>query len=335
MDTWLLDNLACPRHNLKLTLDGDHLICGEGDRFFIADGVPILLYDDGNPTHGFITRTLEQAARIEAGEPMNDVVEFVPESTDGIDQYVRRYIPFTCGTLYHAIKDKMSRYPFPVLRLPESKGKRLLDIGCGWGRWTIAAELKGYKAVGIDPNLDAILAARRVARQLGVDANFIVADTLSLPFLQSTFDVTFSFSLLQHFRKSNVKKALPEISRVTKDEGRILIQMPNKHGLRCLYQQIKRGFKDGEEGTDVFYWTAGELKSVFNEQLGPSKLTADCFLGLNIQGTDVDIMPWTHKIVIRTSEMLRKISEFATPMVHIADSLYVSSINRKREHPAK
>ena len=39
-------------------------------------------------------------------------------------------------------------------------GTRLLDIGCSWGRWSLAAAARGYDAVGIDPSLGAIMAAR-------------------------------------------------------------------------------------------------------------------------------------------------------------------------------
>ena len=38
----------------------------------------------------------------------------------------------------------------------------LLDIGCSWGRWSLAAARKGYSVVGIDPSLGAVMAARRI-----------------------------------------------------------------------------------------------------------------------------------------------------------------------------
>ena len=86
-----------------------------------------------------------------------------------------------------------------------ANGELLLDIGCNWGRWTIAAAQRGYRPIGIDPSFEAIVAARRIARQLGVDdARYVVADARKLPFADGTFDVVFSYGVLQHFSKSDV-----------------------------------------------------------------------------------------------------------------------------------
>ena len=91
------------------------------------------------------------------------------ELIDFIDKSWQGEIPYTSGNLYFSIQNKLTRYPIPECRLPQGNGERLLDIGCNWGRWSIAAAQKGYRPVGIDPSLDAVLAARRVSRQLGVE----------------------------------------------------------------------------------------------------------------------------------------------------------------------
>ena len=59
--------------------------------------------------------------------------------------------------------------------------------------------------MGIDPSLDAVLAARRVSRQLGVEASFVVGDARFLPFANDSFDTVFCYSVLQHFSKENAK----------------------------------------------------------------------------------------------------------------------------------
>ena len=46
----------------------------------------------------------------------------------------------------------------------------------------MSAAKKGYRAVGIDPSLGAVMAARRVARQLGLEIKCIVGDARFLPF---------------------------------------------------------------------------------------------------------------------------------------------------------
>jgi len=69
----------------------------------------------------------------------------------------------TNGIMYKHLIGKLEHYPFPILRLPSVITSPFLDVGCNWGRWTLAAGKLGYRAVGVDPSLGAIMAAKRVA----------------------------------------------------------------------------------------------------------------------------------------------------------------------------
>ncbi len=329
MDDWLRDNIACPRHKQKLNLEADHLICPENDRYLVVDGIPVLLFDDGRPSHGHLKQTLAQVARIEAGEPVESVVPQHKLNEHGVDDFVDQQLPFTCGNLYYALQNGLTRYPFPEIRLPPGNGRPLLDIGSSWGRWTIPAAKKGYKAVGMDPHLEGAIAAKRIAAQLGVKADFVVADALFLPFVDDAFDLVFSYSVFQHLLKKNVIKSLADISRVTKAGGAIVIQMPNRFGVRCLYHQARNVFRPQQEGSGVFYWTPAELRREFSYQFGETEMSVDCFFGLNLQAADADMMPFLHRLAINASETLRSASSVVTPLRNVADSLYVSSVNKK------
>jgi uncharacterized protein YbaR (Trm112 family)/SAM-dependent methyltransferase len=176
MNEWLLQNLVCPRDKRPLELREDRLTCLEGHAYAVVDGIPIMLFEDENPTHDYLLRSLDQVAHIEAGEPVDSVLRKNESAAGDVDGFVQGELPYTNGNLYFSVQHKLTRYPLPHIRLPQSKGARLLDIGCNWGRWTITAAQKGYRSVGIDPSLDAVLAARRIARQLGVEPDFVVGD---------------------------------------------------------------------------------------------------------------------------------------------------------------
>jgi hypothetical protein len=111
--------------------------------------------------------------------------------------------------------------------------------------------------------------------------------------------------------------------------------MPNKYGIRCLYQQVRLGFKDGKEGADVFYWTPEELRQTFTDHFGKTRLSADCYFGLCIQKTDLDLMPPKYRAVIHASEFFRGLSNYVGPLVGVADSLFVRSINQKNGNGGK
>jgi ubiquinone/menaquinone biosynthesis C-methylase UbiE/uncharacterized protein YbaR (Trm112 family) len=329
MNEWLKDNLACPQDKQKVNLEGNHLICPRGHRYPVIEDVPVMLFDDGSPTHGYITKTLEKVARIENGEMLENVIVTGENRSDEIDDFVQKEVPYTCGTLYFSVQNRLTRYPFPEFRLPDGTGKRFLDVGCNWGRWTITAAKNDYLPVGIDPSLDACLAGRRIAKQLKTDALFVVADARFLPFADDSFDISFSYSVLQHLKKINAKTSLDEMARVTKTGGEVVVQMPNKYGIRSFYHQAKRGFGEAAEGGEVFYYTPAELTEIFTKTFGETEMSVDCYFGLGIQKNDADLLPLHYKMIVHTSEALRGLSKKLPFMTKVADSVYLHSKNQK------
>jgi len=70
------------------------------------------------------------------------------------------------------------------------RGKRVLDLGCGDGRFALGVSRLASSVVGIDPDPDAIAAARKNARQTGVrNVRFSVGAAQELPYREAAFDV--------------------------------------------------------------------------------------------------------------------------------------------------
>lgn len=323
MDDFLVDRLVCPRDRLSLSDRGSELMCRNSHRYPVFDGIPILLVGEAESTHAYIDHTLEQVQRDDAGEAIRPR-RSLSANRHEVDAFVQGEVPYTSGTLYFPVQNRLTRYPIPHFRLPEGHGERLLDIGCNWGRWTIAAARSGYRPVGMDPSLDAILAARRVCEQLGISAEFIVGDARFLPFAAGSFDTVFSYGVFQHFAKENARLSLSEVHRVLGPYGWSVVQMPNRQGVRQSQQHRRRGFTEGE-GFDVRYWSPAELLATFQELVGPSKISADCFFGLGIQVSDVDLLPLRYQAVVRASQSLVFASRWCEALRMHADSLYVES----------
>lgn len=321
MDEWLKLHLACPRDGSELTLDSESIRCADGHEYPVFDGIPVFLLREEDSTHGYIDETF----RIISGEEevKKDVDHVSSESL--VDEFVQNEIPYTSGNLYLSLQNRLSRYPIPESRLEPVDREFVLDIGCNWGRWSIAAAKKGYRPVGIDPSLRAVLAARRVASQLGIEARFIVGDARKLPFKDESFDRVFSYGVYQHLSKENVRRCLREAARVLKQDGTALVQMPNKKGVRSYQQRRRRGFSEGE-GFEVRYWSPGELREAFSSVFGPTEISADCYFGLGIQASDVDMLPFRHRVVVYLSEILKKMSGVIPPLTTVADSVYVRSV---------
>jgi SAM-dependent methyltransferase len=309
---WPVD-LVCPRDQGTLELEGEEAVCAESHRYPLEDGVPVLLVEEEAPTHGACWLSPE-----EQGAP--------PTLGPGVDPVVQELVAATCGRHYRHLVERLPSYPIPQLRLPPGEGRLFVEVGCNWGRWCIAAARQGYVPVGVDPSLRAIQAARRVARQLGVDALYVVADARRLPFGDATFATAFSYSVFQHFSKPDALASFDELGRVLEPGGTALVQMANVYGLRSVLNQAReRRWREPRALFDVRYWSPRELREELERRVGPTDLAVDGFLTLNPQPTDLELLPRRYRALVRTSEALRRLAGAVPPLTYGADSLYALS----------
>jgi 2-polyprenyl-3-methyl-5-hydroxy-6-metoxy-1,4-benzoquinol methylase len=316
LSPWVADRLVCPHDGLPLSRSATTLQCPRGHAHRIVNGIPIIFRDDVEETHWHATQAREAP---DEGYPSS--------STHGVSDYVQSAISATGGYMYRPVVGRLTEYPIPAMRLAPGRGRTLLDLGCNWGRWSIAAARAGYRVVGIDPSLPAVQAAYDVAKQLGVQADFVVGDARYLPFADDTFDTVFSYSVLQHFSKSDVRQTLADCARVLHADGLSLIQMANGLGLRSLFHQAKRRFREPKL-FQVRYWTPRELEDTFSSLIGPSTTSIDGFLTLNAQPDEAHLLPARYRIVVGVSEAFRSIGQHVPQLRYVADSLYVESQKR-------
>jgi len=306
----------CPQDRLPVREAGGGLVCGHGHHYRVVEGVPIMLFPEEGERH-----RAELAALAEFEDEGGPGAATPPEGAT-VDPFVQEVIVGTGGFLYASLAHRLPEYPIPALRLLPTTGPAFLDVGCNWGRWCIAAARAGFAPVGIDPEASAVFAARRVAAQLGVQARFVVGDGRYLPFSDDTFDVVFSYSVLQHLSRDGVRRALPEIRRVLKTGGRAVVEMPHRLGLRALYHQAQRGFREAH-GWEVRYWSLSDLRATFGQAIGPANLVVDGYFSLNPQVSDLHLLRWHHRWIVRASEALRRLSEVLPALIYAADSVFV------------
>lgn len=331
----ILPSLRCPVNGDELARRGEMLISRSGREYPIVHGVPVLLSNTDDPTL-WVVKASYEAARKNSEDPYQaDTVAVLPHelpdlkarllraSEEKVDPVISFLMIATNGYLYGDLVGTLQEVPIPQIRMPQGEGL-LLDIGCSWGRWSVAAARKGYSVVGIDPSLGGVLAAQRLTRKLGLDVTFVVGTALRLPFAPGTFDHIYSNSVLQHFSYENAELAVREAAKVSKKDASLLMQMANKFGIRCLYHQARRGFRS-TTGFDVRYYSPGNLRSLFSSSFGPSELSIDGFFGLGIQASDRKFLPLSKRLVVDASESLRGVSKALPGLLNVADSLYVKS----------
>jgi SAM-dependent methyltransferase len=315
--------LACPTDREPLVLAAPGVLrCPRGHEHPLVGDVPVLFDRDVPDTHPYFeeSRRAGQIAR------EGNLPEAVALGDGEIDPFVQQEIVKTNGILYKGVLGGLARYPIPEIPLPETAdGLRLLDIGCNWGRWSIAASRRGYQAIGIDPGIAGIQAAQRVSRALGQSPGFVVGDGRRLPFPDGSFDVVFSYSVLQHFSKDDAKASIREAARVTKPGGRVLIQLANLFGVRQLYNQARDTLRHEQNPFRVRRWTPAEMLSTFRQLVGPARLTADGFFSLNAQASDADMLRGFPRTVIRASQALKSVSARVPALALAADSVFIDA----------
>lgn len=334
-----MHNLVCPKSKSPLLTDPSGLISEQGAHYPIADGIPVLLLDDVPQTielakksllygRGSLKDEISHFYLESVGltdEERHGIVQLARTGANSIDPVVSYLIGATNGIAYKELIGKLKSYPIPEIPLPSSQGSSFLDIGCNWGRWSIAAARKGYSCTGIDPSLGAVAAGKRVCKALDAKADFVCGDARFLPFKNESFDVVFSYSVLQHMSRENVLTVIQEISRVLKSGGAAYIQMPNVFGLRCLFHQAKRRFREARN-FEVRYWTLVDLHNLFSSNIGTTSFFIDCFFGLGLQASDMHMMSRPARFATRCSETLKSISRSFKALSYLADSIYVKAV---------
>ena len=113
-------------------------------------------------------------------------------------------------------------------------GDKVLEIGAGTGRYSIALAKEGYQVTAIelvDSNLDVLKAN---AKGLS-NVEACQGDALDLSrFSDDTFDITLVFGPMYHLYEENDQhRALDEAIRVTKPNGVILVAFLSAHAIIC------------------------------------------------------------------------------------------------------
>lgn len=153
--------------------------------------------------------------------------------------------------------DRMQRHALRSLKLPLA-GRKLLDLGCGRGRWLRFFQACGAQVVGIDLSEQAV----RRCQEQGFEAH--QGDVTRLMFPTASFDVVSSITVLLHIPPDQKRAAIQEIARVLKPNGlAVLIEStwddpsPHVFGLRvedwtALFQEA--GLQRHSLSAHYFNW---------------------------------------------------------------------------------
>ncbi len=173
-----------------------------------------------------------------------------------------------------------------------TKGARVLDIGCGIGKWVLYLLQQGIDCIGIDSSEAAVQKGQQSLRENGYDNVIFNDSATALPFEPNRFDAIISFGLLEHF--PHHEDILKYWTEYLKPGGKIIISVPNglrwdwmfadilfkwyKQKTRIKMRFTRRGFVSTNYGYEE-RWRPDYLARLF-DRVGLTKLEITTFYTL-------------------------------------------------------
>ena len=186
--------LRCPQCGGTLTTEGAReLTCANGHRYPLEGGIPRFTppssYAD---SFGYQWTTFRRTQ-------LDDAVQAESEAT---------------------FAEKTGLTPDDV------KGKNVLDVGCGMGRFAdVVARWGARTVIGMDLSRAVEAAAENLERYEG--AHVVQADVFAPPFAPSSFDLVFSIGVLHH--TPSTARAVASVARLVAPGGTLVVWLYSRH----------------------------------------------------------------------------------------------------------
>lgn len=130
---------------------------------------------------------------------------------------------------------------FAYFNAPHLNTIKVLDVGCGKGRFIRALKHKDYDIYGIDPTPSFFdHCVKTISRQ-----NFRLGSATKLPYADETFDFVYCIEVLEHI--PHYKLALAEMQRVLKKDGYLLVIEKSKYCPQALVKWF-------QEKTNTYFY---------------------------------------------------------------------------------
>lgn len=144
--------------------------------------------------------------------------------------------PHAWGTpeFYKSVEEHrygLERHIAELVGFPATKGKRVLEIGCGLGTDGVQFAKAGASYVGLDLSLRSVPLAKKNFEWRNLSASLLVSDAESLPIKKDSVDVVYSHGVLHH--TPDIQRAVNDIHRVLRPGGEAVVMLYHKSS--CNY----------------------------------------------------------------------------------------------------
>jgi SAM-dependent methyltransferase len=205
--------LACPECGGKLYVQAAHwdgeevlegqLTCACGRRYPILRGVPRFVPDDAYVSSFSFEWNLHARTQFDGSASRESLETFVQKTGFGE---------------------------------ADLRGRLVLDVGCGAGRFMDVVRRLGGECVGLDLSYAVEASQRNLGRQPGM--HVLQADVFRLPFRPGTFDVIYSIGVLHH--TVDTKRAFLTLPPLLKPGGRVAVWLYDSYSTGQMLNRLYR-----------------------------------------------------------------------------------------------
>jgi ubiquinone/menaquinone biosynthesis C-methylase UbiE len=141
------------------------------------------------------------------------------------DHYRTVYSPGLITSSLDMTEQQLESWEAETLERHRIRCGRMLVMGSGWGRESIAIARRGIEVIGVDTNPVAVRAARQLAKAAGVHVHFHQADLFYLPYAPKSFDFVILSSLMYSAipGASQRQAWLNDLGRLLKPDGSVIL----------------------------------------------------------------------------------------------------------------
>jgi len=143
-----------------------------------------------------------------------------------------------------------------------SKGTKILDLGCGYGRLSIELARRGYDVVGLDYSESLLNTAKIRAEETGVSVDFVRCDMRKMEY-EEEFDGVISWDAsFGYFSDVENDKMMKRIARSMRSGGELILDLHNRDSY--LRKHLGKKWKRNNDYLTVEDWTFDVSSSRLN-----------------------------------------------------------------------
>ncbi|TFD92353.1 class I SAM-dependent methyltransferase [Jeotgalibacillus sp. R-1-5s-1] len=145
--------------------------------------------------------------------------------------------------------------------------KRLLDVGCGTGEWTLKASEYGYDVTGIDLSSSMLAIAREKAEEAGLKVDFLEMNMTDVQGFEPFDRITIFCDSLNYLEtEEEVQKTFANMAALLKSGGYFLFDVHSVYKMNHLF--IGQSYHD-DTGEAAYIWDSfeGEFENSVEHEL--------------------------------------------------------------------